>query len=183
MQKIHIILGIGLISCSTGLLAQDRPARGSQIIENLDSDGDGVISFEEFQDSRMADMSRLDEDQKEVLTIDEFLNGRPRGGIRDRDDSQRQQDLSEERQARILEMRERMEQRATEQFQRMDEDGDGQVSLDDFREQTFLNLDRNEDGVLNAKELRPRRGRPGGRARGGPRADRGNHQVDPDSQQ
>ena len=77
MQKLHMVLGIGLISCSTGLLAQDDQTPGSRLIENLDADGDGVISFEEFQESRLGEITRLDEDQNGILTPDEFLNGRP----------------------------------------------------------------------------------------------------------
>ncbi len=186
MQKLHMVLGIGLINCSTGLLAQDDQTPGSRLIENLDADGDGVISFEEFQESRLGEITRLDEDQNGILTPDEFLNGRPRGGFGNRGGNLDQQDLSDEQLARLQAMRERMAQRANEQFQRMDADGDGLVTSEEFKEQTFLNLDRDQDGVLNARELRPQRGRArAGRSGGrrGPRGGQSDRRGDRNSQQ
>ena len=77
MQKLTWIAGLGFLLSSTALLAAEekRVSRGG--VDQLDINGDGVISFVEFQESDRNGLSRLDTDSNGVLTIDEFLNTRP----------------------------------------------------------------------------------------------------------
>ena len=49
----------------------------------------------------------------------------------------------------------------------MDTDGNDVVSLEEFQEANFLELDKDNNGLLSAEELRPKRG--GRRGQGGPR--------------
>ena len=70
MHKLR--LGIGVVFsgiCSASLAADERASERP----SLDSNGDGIISFVEFQESNINDLSRLDTDQNGVLTLDEFL--------------------------------------------------------------------------------------------------------------
>ena len=85
MHKLR--LGIGVVFsgiCSASLAADERASERP----SLDGNGDGIISFVEFQESNINDLSRLDTDQNGVLTLDEFLNARimrgPRSGTRAR---------------------------------------------------------------------------------------------------
>ena len=169
MHKLR--LGIGVVFsgiCSASLAADERASERP----SLDSNGDGIISFVEFQESDLNDLSRLDADQNGVLTLDEFLNARPmrgpRSGTRGRGANAGGGAI--ENNERRERMRERMVERITKQFHDIDTDGDEIVTLAEFQEATFDRMDRDGDGVLNAEELEPpRRGGFGRqRGRGGP---------------
>ena len=180
MHKLRLVIGIAFSGiCSTSLAADERaPKRPS--MESLDSNADGIISFVEFQESDINDITRLDTDQNGVLTLDEFLNARPirgpRSGTRGRGGNAIENNERRER------MRERVVERITKQFHAFDTDGDEIVTLAEFLEGTFDRMDRNGDGVLNAEELEPPRrggfGRnrgPGGR--GGPSRQNGGQSL------
>ena len=113
-----------------------------------------------------------DSDGDGVLTIDEFLNARPgpgRGGMRGRGGDNPPSEFDAERRA---EMQAMMTQHATERFQEMDLNDDKIVTLDEFQEANFLNLDSDNNGVLTGSELRrQQRGRPGGGRMGRRRPD------------
>ena len=154
-----IILGLAATSLPV-LGVEDGEDQGQRILDRLDTDGDGVVSFKEYRPRERRMMGNLDTNEDGKLTLDEFLNGRSRENTDD------QREVSEERKARMAEM---MAQR----FARMDVDDDGSVTMEEIKGATFAAMDRNDDGVLSAKELRPRRGmRPGGGRRGGNRANR-----------
>ncbi len=151
MEKSKLVIGLvfsglSLATVSTSMAA-DGGAPERPTIESLDSNGDGVISFVEFQESDNNALARLDTDMNDVLTLDEFLNARPMRGPQ--------------------QMRERMTARMTEQFHAMDTDGDEIVTLAELQEASFERMDRDGDGVLSAEELEPPR-RGGRRGRGGP---------------
>lgn len=197
MNKLRLIVGLSIVGLSASALAADEKSAGNHAMTELDTDANGNVSFAEFQ-ARGADvLAAMDSDENGVLTIDEFLNSRSgpgpknRGGrgVRgDRDGEPSEEQLarmqeriaergepSEEQLARREEMRELQSQHAIQRFQEMDTSGDEIVSLDEFQQANFLNLDRDNNGVLTARELRPQRGpRPGAARRGpgGPRGDR-----------
>lgn len=161
MNKLSVLLQIGLFSYAGSVMAADDDQGLQGIWANLDSNDDGQISLMEFQSRDNNALAALDTDTNGVLTLDEFLNERPNMGMRDarRDrggDGQRQP--TEEQMAKMQEMR---TQRATERFQAMDVDGDEIVTLDEFQAGVFAELDRDDNGVLTARELRrPRMGGP-----------------------
>jgi hypothetical protein len=122
-------------------------------------------------------LARLDSDTNGVLTIDEFLNGRPgprmdnRAGRKGRGGNNPHFEFNAERHA---EMQAMITQRVTERFQEMDSNGDEIVTLDEFREANFLNLDNDNNGVLTGSELRQQqRGGRGRMGRGRPNAGHG----------
>ena len=161
MHKLR--LGIGVVFsgiCSASLAADERASERP----SLDSNGDGIISFVEFQESNINDLSRLDTDQNGVLTLDEFLNARPmrgpRSGTRGRGANAGGGAIENN------ERRERMVERITKQFHGIDTDGDEIVTPAEFQEATFDRMDRDGDGVLNAEELKPPRRGGFGRNRG-----------------
>ncbi len=165
MNKLSIITGLGLLAiASTSFAARgDRP----NPVAELDSNDDGAVNFQEFMDGEIGLIARLDSDDNGVLSLDEFLNGRPgpRAGLRGGDQADNQ-----DSDARREERRERMAQRAEERFMQMDLDGDELVTEAEFKEATFQQMDRDNNGLLEADELRPPRGpanRGPGRRRGG----------------
>lgn len=183
MQKLRLLVSAGILGLCGSTWAADDGAAKPNSFDDLDSNSDGVISFLEFQESDRNSLARLDTDQNEVLTLDEFLNARPTRGPRfgNGDSASADPDSDSELSERREQMRARMTERATEQFHAMDSDGDEIVTLAEFQEATFDRLDRDSDGVLSANEMQdqrrgPPRGRrgPGGhRGEGGPRGDNG----------
>jgi len=178
MKKIPLILTLGCLGVASSAFAAEREPRG---IAALDTDGDGSVSFAEFSARQAEALARIDSNADGEISIDEFLNGRPGPGRGNRgprgfgsgDDSGRQRPpIDAERRA---EMQAMMAQRATEQFQAMDANGNGSLSLDEFQEANFLNLDRDNNGAVTAQELRQQqRGRMGrGRGRPGRETDSG----------
>ena len=163
MQKLTWIAGLGFLLSSKAHLAAEekRASRGGA--DQLDINGDGVISFVEFQESDRNGLSRLDTDSNGVLTIDEFLNTRPnfrpRSRVRGDQQSGQQNDRPDpdELEARRAQMRERMTARAEERFHEMDVNGDEMITLAEFQEANFDAMDRDGDGVLTGRELRRQR--------------------------
>ena len=182
MDKLRLIVGLGILGLSASAMAADEKSPGDRAMTELDTDGNGSVTFAEFQARGSDALAAMDSDDNGVLTIDEFLNARPGPDFGDRGrrgnrggDGRPQREPSDEQAARMQEMQEMMAQRATEQFQEMDTNGDELVSFDEFQEASFLRMDGDNNGVLSAQELRPQRGgRPGSgrRGPGGPRGDR-----------
>ena len=163
MKKLTLLASLGLLGWTSFAAAQPE-GRGQQAMETLDTDGDGVVSYQEFQENGRSPIARLDTDGDEALSLEEFLAARPdRRGMRGGQDSDRGQRFSEEQRE---EMRARMEAQITERFTAMDADGDGLVSAMEMSEAAFLEMDNDGNGVLSEEELQ----RPGGRGpRGGGR--------------
>ena len=108
---------------------RDGRERLQTLLELYDTDGDGSVTQGEIDSVRADRLASFDADDDGQLTLAEY-------------------------EALLLDaMRERM----VDQFQRHDDDGDGLVTGDEFGE-GFVNLvarrDRNDDGVLNADDLR-----------------------------
>ena len=171
MQKLKLAFSAGIIGFCGSASAADDSNSSHVAIEDLDSNGDGVISFVEFQASLNGSLSRFDTDLNDVLTLDEFLDAQPSRGPRsaNRGDGSDSPSESGDRGKR---MRERMIERAIGRFHAMDTDGDEVVTLAEFQEANFERIDSDKDGVLSEAEMQdqrhePRRSRRGPRGNGG----------------
>jgi Ca2+-binding EF-hand superfamily protein len=159
MNKLKLAITMGIIGLSGSVAAAESQSRGNHALTKLDTDGDNAVSFVEFQERSAKHWSRIDSDKNGVLTLDEFLNGRP-GPKHGNKKGNPRPELSEEQRAKMAE-------RAASRFQEMDNNGDGVVSLAEFQELNFSSLDSDNNGLLNGAELNPKRRGPGA-AKGDP---------------
>ncbi len=172
MNKLSRVIALSLFGLSGSVIAAEDAGRKGPLA-SLDTDGDGTVNFAEFQARGAEGLARMDSDDNGVLTLDEVLNARPAMGPRgNRNGDRPERELSEEQIARMEEGKAEMSARATARFEAMDTGGDAIVTLEEFQEASFLALDRDNNGMLSAQELRPKRGggRRGGRGDRPPRA-------------
>jgi Ca2+-binding EF-hand superfamily protein len=178
MNNLRFAVTLGIVSFSSALMAQEH----QRPFETLDSNGNGSISFAEFQENSINMLTRIDTDENGVLTIDEFLNARPNRGPRNGNQRGEQNGEgrnssgnsgerpdkagNEQREEQRANRRTDLTDRAIAAFQEMDLDGDKVVSVAEFQEANFLRMDRDSNGVLTAEELRPSRGSHGRGRRG-----------------
>lgn len=161
MIKTKIMIAFGLVCASTSAYTQEHTSP----LETLDSDGNGSVSFAEFQENGFNMLARIDADENGVLTLDELLNAGP-GPRPRRGDHERNSDSEGDEQSIQAERKARMTERVTQTFQDMDRDGDDVVSASEFNEANFLRMDKDNNGSLSADELRPPRGQRGRGRRG-----------------
>ncbi len=130
-----------LSSASTTALANRD---GSRAITHLDTDGDGLVSLDEFQTpegrkgGRMLENADLDGDG--AVTLEEATQAR------DERMAQHQKEMTE-RQAQ-------MATRLQERFAKMDANGDGTVTMEEMRIFAFNRIDENQNGYLSADEFK-----------------------------
>lgn len=174
MNKLSRIIALSVFGLSGSVFAAEDNADRERALANLDTDGDGSVNFEEFQQGGGARLGRLDNDGDSFVTLDEFLSrgpGNANRGPRDLDRAEREP--SAEQIARMEQRRAQMLERATAEFAAMDLDGDEAISVEEFSQANFLALDSDNNGLLSAEELRPKRRGPrgrGGRGERGPQA-------------
>lgn len=166
MDILNRLLLIGSLSMASIASAQDNKDR----FTDMDSDGNGTISFAEFSENGPNMASRIDSNADGFLTLEEFMSAGPRRGPGRRPEQAENDDQAADNESRE-ERREKMAIRMTAQFQEMDLDGDDVVSAAEFSEASFLRLDKDNNGALTSEELRPQRGSRGrGRGNRPPRA-------------
>ncbi|MEL0039440.1 MAG: hypothetical protein VW865_03390 [Halieaceae bacterium] len=133
MKKIHYPQGPRVVATLALLLpglsvAQPDPER---VIEQLDTDGDNLISYEEFEPPRQRGRGWFE------------------GGDTDGDGN-----LSrEEMEAQLAKQIDEMTSRAIERFEAADLDGDGLVSAEERKRAGFDRMDADGDGYISADEL------------------------------
>lgn len=140
MQIIKIAISILALAISSAAISEPK-GPGKKMFDRFDSDGDGYISFEEFQPPREGMGPRADLDGNGEVTRAE---------------------VSEHVTAQAAEMSER----ANHRFEKMDMNGDGVVTKLEAKEAAFYRMDKDQDGFLSAEELK----RPHKRPHGGKRA-------------
>ena len=134
--------GIALLSAAGAVAAHGKYGKGGyhgyhrggmeRMIERLDADKDGTITKEETTSRRDKSLSTYDADGSKTLSIKEFE------GL--------WAELTRHHMVRA--------------FQRLDRDGDGQVTVDEIDRplnRMFSRLDRDGDGKITAEEMKPRR--------------------------
>ena len=136
IKLISVIFVIGI--CSTALAGR----HGNKAITHLDTDGDGLVSFDEFRPrndkaSRMLEHADLDDDG--AITLDEMQQAR----------DQKAADKKQEMEARMAAKAEKMAQT----FLEMDTDDSGSVTPEEIRQHMFNEIDDNQDGHLSADEF------------------------------
>ena len=147
MKIPAISLGTAALALLLALpaLAQ-RGAMGERIIQRLDTDGDGKVSFDEFQPpgpgagNRMA---QADANGDGMITMDE-MNAAMAARM-------------EQMKDRMMKRHNEMQQRMREHFKEMDTNDDGALTAEEMRHGAFAKMDKNGDGYLTADEFKPRR--------------------------
>lgn len=163
------LLAVAATTLSLAALAQAPEAgtpelqerRGGGMLQRLDTDGDGLVSLQEFEAAGAARFATLDADGDGRISAEEFAAGR-RGPARAAAD-QASGPRDEHRAARMQQFRE-------QRFASMDTDGDGYISRAEFdapRAARFSALDANGDGVIDADEQAARHGMRDGKGRHG----------------
>ena len=133
MKQIHCPQGLRVLATLALLLpglslAQPSPER---VIEQLDTDGDNRISYEEFEPPRQRGRDRFE------------------GGDTDGDGN-----LSrEEMEAQLAKQIDEMTARAIERFDAADLDDDGILSAEERKRAGFDRMDADGDGYISADEL------------------------------
>jgi len=136
------LVALLLISSASTTALANRD--GSRAISHLDTDGDGLVSLDEFRtpDGRHGGrmLERADLDGDGAVTLEEATQAR------DERMAQHQNDMAK-RQAK-------MASRLQETFAEMDANGDGTVTMEEMRLFAFNRIDENQDGYLSADEFR-----------------------------
>ena len=146
-------------SLSAFAMAREGGSRGEKIIDHLDLDGDGQISFDEFQPPRRMRFGKADANEDGIVTLEEIAEKRAA--------------RNEERESEKADRRAERHSKFTERFTAMDINGDGGLSQDEIKQGIFEKMDENQDGYITADEIkRPRgKGMRGKRGRHGPHSD------------
>ncbi|MFP6807044.1 MAG: EF-hand domain-containing protein [Pseudomonadales bacterium] len=108
---------------------------GARMIEHLDTDGDNLISLDEFHppEGRGGMLKRADLNGDGIVTIEEATQ------VRDERNAERAESSG---------------RRLEKTFEQMDTNNDGAVSGDEMRLYAFNKVDKNQDGYLSEEELR-----------------------------
>ena len=118
---------------------------GRMMIEHLDTDGDGLISIEEFRTPRGRRFEEADLDGDGIVTQAEM--------------TQHHEARAAEHEKERLAKRDKKMARLNEHFAELDLNGDGGVTAEEAKQAIFNRLDKNGDGYISADEAKPHRDR------------------------
>ena len=134
---IATISGIGLASVTLA-----KEPRGKIGWQDLDANGDGIISFLEFHELKQFELGPMDIDEDGVLSLDEFLqSSHNKSGLKNHS----------------KELLEKQKSLTIEKFKKMDTDFNEFIDIAELQDAKFDAIDRNGDGVLSKNEIRPKR--------------------------
>ena len=165
MKRTYLITGLTLLSLAAGSgvalahgMKGERGGMGGMgggmpmiQFEEADADGDGKVTREEAAAHARAKFDAADTDGNGRLSDAEI-----RAAVEKRAEEARQR---------------RFERMATRMIERMDSDGDGEVSFDEMpgqrsmQDRMFDRLDSDGDGAVSDAEMRAARGQDAGAAR------------------
>lgn len=165
-----ILMALACAALAAGAAPAGAQGRGKVRFPGMDSNGDGVITRDEWRGS-LASFRVHDWNGDGVLSGDELKPAvRPPVRRADRDDYERERDnvFTEWTEARFYELDHNRDGRLTraewhfdaESFRRADHNGDGRLTLNEFlgrhddddRADVFVNLDYNRDNVISRSE-------------------------------
>tara|TARA_B100000579_G_C22767790_1_gene822401 strand:+ start:762 stop:1298 length:537 start_codon:yes stop_codon:yes gene_type:complete len=139
-NKILAITAIPWFTLASSTFA--RESEGKIGWQDLDANRDGIISFLEFQESEHFELGPIDSNEDGLLSLDEFLQpSQIKSGSKNpsRDSIEKKKSL------------------ASEKFKKMDTNFNGFIDIAELQDAKFDAADKNRDGVLSRKELRPKR--------------------------
>jgi Ca2+-binding EF-hand superfamily protein len=157
-----LALALSGMTAVAGAAEDQERGRDSRMLQRIDTNGDGIVSLEEFQTAGNDAFQRLDADADGRIDREEFAAAhRGRHYHQHRGDGERGQGPagkpadppSEEQRAERMA---RMEQVRAARFESMDKDNDGAVSESEFHELRMAHFkarDADQDGALSGDEL------------------------------
>lgn len=117
--------------------------RAERMLKHLDTNGDGVITPDEFKFPGDRIIKEADLNGDGAVTLDEM--------------HQHHQQMEAKRQAERQKMMADQQAKMDQMFKSMDTNGDGKVTVEEANAAAFKRMDKNGDGVLTADELQPPR--------------------------
>ena len=169
-MKKQFILALWSLAAFSGMASAKDADPAHKNFVAADNNGDGSLSFEEFQEHRRKPIGRLDTNDDGLVSLEEFLDRRPVAPRRGRFDTR--DNRPPPGSAEATDRRAIATKQAESRFTEMDLSGDGYLSAAEMNEAAFQALNRNGDGVLSEREMkRPNpqaRGIRGGECKGGP---------------
>jgi Ca2+-binding EF-hand superfamily protein len=158
-KSIYVVSGVIALTIAGVAVSQDR-GHGRDMSE-MDTDGNGTVEKSEFAAMYNKRFAETDGNGNGI-SLDEYK------AKSDADRAERRAEKSakkdEKRAERSKERAEKDAERLKERFGRLDENGDGTVTAEEYKaagEKMFDRMDRDDDGILN-----DRRGRRGDKDRG-----------------
>jgi Ca2+-binding EF-hand superfamily protein len=138
MNRTPVKLAISLIAATFALSSQAEP--GSRMLKKIDTDNDGVVSFQEFQSHDRGFFQRLDTDGDGAVSIE--------------DANQHLDERMAEHRAEMAEREAEMKARLNEHLTSADANQDGIVTREEAELAAFSHIDENGDGYLSPEELK-----------------------------
>lgn len=167
-KSIYLVTSLAALSIGSSAFAQERDSW----LAEVDTDGNGTVEKSEFvamYEKRFAETDTngggisLEEYTARVQADREERNAR-----REARRAERAAEREENREEREARRAERNAERTKSRFDRIDADGNGSISAEEYSaagSSMFDRMDRNDDGILNDRRSRSERRGRGGRNR------------------
>ncbi len=162
-KSIYVVTSIAVLPIGSSAFAQDRDSW----LGEGDTDGNGTVEKSEFVAMYEKRYAETDTDgggiSLEEYTARVEADRAERNARREARRAERAAEKEENREERETRRAERNAERTKSRFDRMDADGNGSISAEEYSaagSSMFDRMDRNDDGILNDRRSRgERRGR------------------------